>query len=61
MEPLWLEEYEVTRENMIEFARNHDPQSFHLSESAAEGSFFEGLAASGWHTAAITMRLLVMI
>jgi|SRR5215203_5158610 acyl dehydratase len=70
MEPLWLEdvevgskfrtaEYEVTREDVIEFARKYDPQPFHMSESTAEGTFFNGLAASGWHTAAITMRLLV--
>ncbi|MBP7002449.1 MaoC family dehydratase [Amaricoccus sp.] len=41
------------------FARDFDPQPFHLDEAAAAGSFFGGLAASGWHTAALTMRLLV--
>ena len=41
------------------FARQFDPQQFHLDETAARGSLFGGLAASGWHTAAITMRLLV--
>jgi acyl dehydratase len=41
------------------FAAQFDPQPFHLDEEAARGSFFEGLAASGWHTAALTMRLLV--
>jgi acyl dehydratase len=41
------------------FAEAFDPQPFHLDEEAARSSFFEGLAASGWHTAAITMRLLV--
>jgi acyl dehydratase len=41
------------------FARQFDPQPFHLDESTAQGTFFGGLAASGWHTAAITMRLLV--
>jgi len=41
------------------FARQYDPQPFHLDEAAAQTSFFGGLAASGWHTAAITMRLLV--
>ena len=41
------------------FARQFDPQPFHLDEAAARHSFFQGLAASGWHTAAITMRLLV--
>ena len=40
------------------FARQFDPQPFHLDEAAARHSFFQGLAASGWHTAAITMRLL---
>ena len=41
-----------------EFARQFDPQPFHLDEAAATGSLFEGLAASGWHTAAITMKLI---
>jgi acyl dehydratase len=41
------------------FAAEFDPQPFHLDEDAAGGSIFKGLAASGWHTAAITMRLLV--
>ncbi len=41
------------------FARQFDPQPFHTDERAAEGTFFHGLAASGWHTAAITMSLLV--
>jgi acyl dehydratase len=41
------------------FARQYDPQPFHLDEAAARESFFGGLAASGWHTAAITMQLLV--
>jgi acyl dehydratase len=41
------------------FAAEFDPQPFHLDESAAEKSLFRGLAASGWHTAAMTMRLLV--
>ena len=41
------------------FARQFDPQPFHLDEEAARNSVFQGLAASGWHTAAITMRLLV--
>ena len=40
------------------FARQFDPQPFHLDEAAAEASLFGGLAASGWHTAALTMRLL---
>ncbi|WPO97666.1 MaoC family dehydratase [Pseudomonas sp. HR96] len=41
------------------FASQFDPQPFHLDEDAAAASFFGGLAASGWHTAALTMRLLV--
>ena len=41
------------------FAAKFDPQPFHLDERAAAGTFFGGLAASGWHTAALTMRLLV--
>jgi len=41
------------------FAASYDPQPFHLDEAAAAQSFFRGLAASGWHTAALTMRLLV--
>jgi acyl dehydratase len=41
------------------FAAQYDPQPFHLDEEAAQSSLFGGLAASGWHTAAITMRLLV--
>lgn len=41
------------------FARQFDPQPFHLDDAAAKDTFFGGLAASGWHTAAITMRLLV--
>jgi len=41
------------------FAADYDPQPFHLDEEAARGSFFKGLAASGWHTAALSMRLLV--
>jgi len=41
------------------FAAQFDPQPFHLDEGAANASIFQGLAASGWHTAAMTMRLLV--
>jgi acyl dehydratase len=41
------------------FAAEFDPQHFHLDEEAAKGSIFNGLAASGWHTAALTMRMLV--
>ena len=42
-----------------EFAREFDPQAFHLDEAAAKASVFGGLSASGWHTAAVAMRLLV--
>jgi acyl dehydratase len=42
-----------------DFGRRFDPQPFHLDEVAAQSSFFQGLAASGWHTAAVTMSLLV--
>lgn len=49
----------VTVDNIKAFAGDYDPQPFHLDEAAAADSFFQGLAASGWHTAAITMRLLV--
>lgn len=51
--------YEVTAEEIKEFARRYDPQPFHLDEAAAAESFFHGLAASGWMTAAIVMRLRV--
>jgi acyl dehydratase len=49
----------VDAERIKSFAAEFDPQPFHLDEQAAHKSFFGGLAASGWHTAAITMRLLV--
>ncbi len=42
-----------------DFAASFDPQPFHLDEDAARATFFGGLAASGWHTAALTMRLMV--
>jgi acyl dehydratase len=48
----------VTVETIKAFAREFDPQPFHTDEEAAKGTFFGGLAASGWHTAAMTMRLL---
>ena len=47
----------VARERIKSFAAEFDPQPFHLDEAAAERSLFRGLAASGWHTAAMTMRL----
>jgi acyl dehydratase len=49
----------VTAEDIKTFAREFDPQPFHVDEAAASATFFKGLAASGWHTAALTMRLLV--
>jgi acyl dehydratase len=49
----------VTVEDIIRFAREYDPQPFHLDDKAAKESIFGGLAASGWHTAAMTMRMLV--
>ena len=49
----------VTAEEIKEFGRKYDPQPFHLDQAAGESSFFKGLAASGWLTAAIVMRLRV--
>ncbi len=70
MTELYLEDLEVGQkfgsgrarvdaEAIKAFAAEFDPQPFHLDEEAANRSFFRGLAASGWHTAALTMRLLV--
>src|SRR5258708_27443548 len=69
-EPYYLEDFHVGQqftpgthhldaEQIKRFAAEFDPQPFHLDEEAARNSVFQGLAASGWHTAAITMRLLV--
>lgn len=69
-QPLYLEDMTVGRrftsgehamdaEQIVSFARQFDPQPFHLDDAAAKGTLFGGLAASGWHTAAITMRLQV--
>jgi len=49
--------YEVSESAIVNFAREFDVQAFHLDHEAAEKSVFDGLAASGWHTAAIAMRL----
>jgi acyl dehydratase len=49
----------IDADRIKSFAAEFDPQPFHLDERAATDSIFRGLAASGWHTAAITMRLLV--
>jgi acyl dehydratase len=51
--------YEVSAADIKRFAAEFDPQPFHLDDEAARDTIFGGLAASGWHTAAITMRLLV--
>ena len=51
--------YKVSAEEIKEFAERYDPQPFHLDEAAGESGFFKGLAASGWLTAAIVMRLRV--
>ena len=50
--------YEVTREEVIEFARKYDPQPFHLSDEAAARTHFGRLAASGWHSCAMTMAVI---
>ncbi len=49
----------IDTEQITRFAADFDPQPFHLDETAAQQTLFRGLAASGWHTAALTMRLLV--
>jgi acyl dehydratase len=49
----------VSKEDIKRFAREFDPQPFHTDEEAAEKTAFKGLAASGWHTAAIAMKLAV--
>jgi acyl dehydratase len=51
----------VTREEILRFASEFDPQPYHLDEEAAERTPLKGLAASGWHTAAIAMRLAVEV
>ena len=51
--------HRVDKERIFAFARQFDPQPFHTDEEAAGKSPFQGLAASGWHTAAMTMRLMV--
>lgn len=49
----------ITKERIVSFAAEFDPQPFHLDETAAKATLFGGLAASGWHTAALSMRLMV--
>ena len=50
--------YEVTRDEVVEFARKYDPQPFHLSDEEAAKTHFGRLAASGWHTCAMTMAVI---
>src|SRR5258705_8694513 len=50
--------YDVTREEVLEFAGKYDPQPFHLSDEAAAETHFGRLSASGWHTAAMTMAVI---
>lgn len=51
-------DYEVTREEVLEFARKYDPQPFHLSDEAAAATHFGRLSASGWHTCAMAMAMI---
>ncbi|WP_353256351.1 MaoC family dehydratase [Hyphomonas sp.] len=51
--------YKVTREEVIEFAAKYDPQPFHLDDDAAKTTFYGRLSASGWHTGAMVMRMMV--
>ena len=51
--------YEVTESEVKEFATKYDPQFFHLDDEAAKDSLFGGLCASGWHTGAMFMRMLI--
>ncbi len=51
--------YEVTRDEVIAFARKYDPQPFHLSDEAAARTHFGRLSASGWHTCAMVMSMIV--
>lgn len=52
-------EHTISAESIKSFAADYDPQPFHLDEAAAADTFFAGLAASGWQTACLTMRLMV--
>ena len=54
-----LGSHTITREEIMDFARQFDPQPFHLDEQAAKESVFGGLCASGWHTCGLAMRLMV--
>jgi len=70
MQALYLEDFEpaqvfesractITAEDIVRFAMEFDPQPMHIDAEAAEHGFFHGLSASGWHTAALAMRLFV--
>jgi len=52
-------DYPVTRDEVIDFARRYDPQPFHLSDEAAAATHFGRLSASGWHSCAMTMAMIV--
>lgn len=52
-------EHTLDQDQIIKFAKEFDPQPFHTDEEAAKDTFFKGITASGWHTAAITMKLMV--
>jgi acyl dehydratase len=58
-EKIVLGSYSFTEENIIAFARKYDPQPFHIDKCAAEDSIYGGLIASGWHTAAVWMKLMI--
>lgn len=51
--------YEVTSKEIVEFAKKYDPQPFHLDEELGRQTHFGGLVASGWHTCAMTMKMVV--
>lgn len=53
------ETVEISKEEIIDFAHNYDPQDFHTDEEKAKDTFFKGLSASGWNTASKTMKLIV--
>lgn len=57
-EKTYFGSYEVSREEVLEFARKYDPQPFHLSDEEAAKTHFGRIAASGWHTAAMTMAVI---
>ena len=54
------DEYEMTADEIVRFGRQYDPQPFHTDAGAARATLFGQLVASGWHTAAVSMRLMVL-